>query len=155
MNLTATYCEISFTDDDVVNPEEYNQYNPHYKIRPFLIYEYGATLAVVFAHNEGEAFDIAVDEGKLDSFRIDPSNESDREDYMVKDAVTPGFDEKCPEYVDKDGNKWWWKEGREPDFLGNAGEPFDLDNVSIMELPNPPFSFVALFSAAQERCKNG
>jgi hypothetical protein len=34
--------------------------------------------------------------------------------------------------------------------LGNASEPFDVQALEIVELPNPPFSFVALFNAHNE-----
>ena len=35
-------------------------------------------------------------------------------------------------------------------FLGNAGEPFDIEGLDAIELPNPPFSFAALFNARKD-----
>jgi hypothetical protein len=54
------------------------------------------------------------------------------------------------DFIDKDQRRWWWQPGREPAFLGNASEPFDIENIDVIELPNPKFSFVALFNAMQE-----
>ena len=34
--------------------------------------------------------------------------------------------------------------------LGNASESFDIQALDAVELPNPPFSFVALFNAFSE-----
>jgi hypothetical protein len=31
-------------------------------------------------------------------------------------------------------------------YLGNAGEPFDIDTLSYIELKNPKFSFAALYN---------
>ena len=35
------------------------------------------------------------------------------------------------------------------DFLGNAGEPFDIEALQVIELPAPEPSWVAMFAAAQ------
>lgn len=145
----ATHNHITFTDDDVVNPSDFipaGEFNPH-NVRPFLLHDHGFVLAVVFADCLQDALEEAADAGKLDHLQIHPEDPADREDYLEKDVVTPGFDANCPEFVDKDGGKWWWREGCEPTFLGNAGQPFDLETVDAVEIPNPPFSFVALFNA--------
>jgi len=115
------------------------------------LHDHGFALAVVFASNVQDAFDTAVDENKLDQFKIHLENEDERDDYMTSNPpeMAEGFDPECPEYVAPDGTKYWWK--IEPAFLGNASEPFDIDSVGVMELPNPPMSWVALFNAANAK----
>ena len=120
MNPQAEFNQIKFTDADVVNKEDYipaGEYNPH-NVRPFLIHDHGFTVAVVFACSLQDALDAAVDAGKLDSFQV---SDNDLADY--------GSDE---EGISR---------------LGNASEPFDIQALDAVELPNPPFSFVALFNA--------
>ena len=66
--MSATINEIDFTDDDVVNPDDYiprGESNPH-KVRPWLLHDHGFCLCVVFAESLQDAFDEAVDAGKLD-----------------------------------------------------------------------------------------
>lgn len=113
----------TFTDDDVVNIDDYipaGEYNPH-NVRPWLLHDHGFVIAVVFAENLQDALDEAVDENKLDAFMIE---EKDYADYGV------GTDK--PTCV----------------FLGNYDEPFDIDCLDAIELPNPPMSFRALWDAA-------
>jgi hypothetical protein len=122
--MQAVFNEIKFSDNDVVNPDAYipaGEYNPH-NVRPFLIHNAGFVIAVVFADCLGDAFDIAVDENKLDGFQV---SQEDLADY--------GPDEEGISH------------------LGNAGEPFDLGTLDAVELPNPPFSFVALFEAMKSQ----
>jgi hypothetical protein len=121
----ATFDQIKFTDADVVNPGDYipkGEYNPH-NIHPYLLHDHGVTLAVVFASCLQDAFDEAADADKLDRYMIGAKE----------------FDD----YVDEKGNE----EG--VTYLGNGGEPFDIEGLGAIELPNPPFSFVALFKARQ------
>jgi hypothetical protein len=119
----ARYQGHTFGDDDVVNLGEAvwgdDGYNPR-RVRPWLLYTLRGTLAVVFASCEQGAFDEAADSGKLDSCRVsdEEANAADAEEAAA------------------------WA------YLGNASEPFDLSDVGITELPNPPRSFVALFRAA-------
>ncbi len=118
--MQAKFNEISFTDNDVVNPDDFiakGGSNPH-KVRPWLLHDHGFVLAVVFADSTQDALDIAVDAGKLDGFQV---SESDLADY--------GPDESG---ISR---------------LGNAGEAFDIEALGVEELPTPPFSFVALFEA--------
>ena len=122
--MQAVFNEITFTDADVVNPDGFipkDEYNPH-RVRPWLMHDHGFTVAVVFADCLQDALDIAVDEGKLDAFQV---SENDLADY--------GPDE---EGIAR---------------LGNAGEPFDLGTLDAVELPTPPFSFVALFNAMKDQ----
>lgn len=112
--------DFQFDDSDVVDPSAYipkGEYNPH-NVRPFLLHEEGFTIAVVFASCLQDAIDEAVDAGKLDRFMISP-----------KDMADYGEEE---EGVSR---------------LGNAGEPFDIESLGIVELPNPHFSFAAMMAA--------
>lgn len=151
--MKGEYKEITFTDADVVNKDDFipkGEYNPYNK-RPFLLHDHGFTICIVFADTLQDALDEAVDNDKLDAFQIDPKDPNDREDYMTQDVneMAMGFDANCPEFIDDQGGKWWWKV--EPTYLGNASEPFDIEGLDAIELPNPPFSFVALFNAHQEK----
>jgi hypothetical protein len=121
--MHAEYNQVRFTDDDVVNPDDYipkGEYNPH-NVRPWLLHDHGFTLAIVFADNLDDAFDMAADAGKLDAFQVS--------------------DNELVDYGDEE-------EGISR--LGNAGEPFDIEGIDVIELPNPPFSFVALLNARWE-----
>ena len=118
--MQAKFNEITFTDNDVVNPDDFipaGEYNPH-KVRPWLFHDHGFTVAVVFADSLQTALDTAVDAGKLDAFQV---SESDLAEYGP----------------DEDGIA----------RLGNAGEPFDVEALGVEELPTPSFSFAALFNA--------
>jgi hypothetical protein len=120
--MQAEYQQIKFTDADVVNKDDFiakGDYNPH-NVRPFLLHDHGFVLAVVFADCLQDALDIAVDAGKLDGFQV-----------AEKDLADYGPDE---EGITR---------------LGNAGEAFDIQALDALELPNPPFSFVALFNAME------
>jgi hypothetical protein len=122
--MKASYKEISFSDEDVANPDDFipaGGYNP-YKVRPFLLHDHGFVVAVVFASNLQEALDIAVDENKLDGFAV---SEKELTDYgPEEEGITR---------------------------LGNAGEPFDIESLEVIELPNPKWSFVALFNNVENK----
>ena len=111
---------VKFTDDDVVNPDDFASYltgtNPH-NMHPFILHDHGFTICVVLASNLQDALDEAVDNDKLDSFLIN------EEDYAAY-----GIDSDNPTCA----------------FLGNAGEPFDVDFISVIELPMPEFSLCKL-----------
>jgi hypothetical protein len=118
----AEYKQIKFCDNDIVNPDDFiakGQSNSH-RVRPFLIHDHGICIAVAFADCLSDVFDICADEGKLQGFEITEENLGDY-----------GPDE---EGVSR---------------LGNAGEAYDVEALDCVELPNPPFSFVALFNAMQ------
>ncbi len=118
--MQAKFKEITFSDADVVNPTDFipaGDYNPH-KLRPWLLHDHGIVVAIVFADSLQTALDEAADHDKLNAFVL---SEDDLADY--------GPDE---EGVAR---------------LGNAGEPFDVQALDALELPNPPFSFAALFEA--------
>jgi hypothetical protein len=81
------------------------EYNPH-NVRPWLIgCEFGM-LALAWADCEGDALDIATDAGLLGAFLIDPED------------IDPERDE-AGEYA----------------YLGNAGEPADLEHAWIEAVP--------------------
>jgi hypothetical protein len=118
--MTAEVQGIKFTDADIANPDDFipaGAYNPH-KIHPFLLHDHGFTVAVVFASNLQDALDIAVDEDKMDR-------------YLIGEAELADYGE------DGDGIA----------YLGNAGEPFDIETLGVVEFDNPAFSFVALHNA--------
>ena len=152
--MESEFRGIKFSDKDVVETSSFipkGEYNPH-NVRPWIIYyNQGYVLCVVFASHEQEAFDIACDEGKLDRFLIDTTKADVREEYMTTNfkKATGGLDPEVPEFVSDDGDEWWWKDS-EPAFLGNASEPFDLSEVGFFEMPNPAYSWVAMFNASKE-----
>lgn len=117
--LTATFNDIRFTDAAVVYPEDFipDGESNPHKVHGHLLHDHGKTLAVVFAHCTGDALDVAADAGKLDSYRV---SEEDMGDYPDDEGLS---------------------------FLGNASAPFDIEALGVEVLPNPRFSFVALFNA--------
>ena len=117
--MHAEFNGITFTDADVVNPDAFIPAGDYnpHRVRPFLLHDHGFALAVVFADSLRDALDEAVDADRLDR-------------YLVR----------CEDLDDYPG-------GEGLSHLGNAGEPFDIESLSAVELPNPPFSFVALFNA--------
>ena len=119
MKPQAEYRQIKFTDNDVVNSNDYipaGEHNPH-NVRPYLVYDQGFTLAVVFADSAKDALNKAANDGKLDSYIV---FESDLVNYNRNEEGIS--------------------------MLGDASEPFDIQALDVVELPNPPFSFVALFN---------
>ena len=125
--METTVNGVKFSDKDVINPDNFDSqgtYNPH-GIHPYLFHNEGFVLGVVFASSLQDAFDELADSGKIDHFMVTK--------------------EEMKDYPDRDG---------EPDpcltFLGNASEPFDIEGIDVIELRNPPFSFVAQFKAYQE-----
>lgn len=127
MNVTYRHdnLEFSFSDADIVDIDNWipqGEYNPH-NVRPFLLHDHGFTLAVVFADSLQDAIDEAVDAGKLDRFQVAAADLGDYGDT----------DEEQSERLA---------------YLGNASEPFDIETLGAIELPNPPRSFVAQFAAA-------
>lgn len=116
--------ELSFSDDDVVEPTEFipdGEYNPH-NIHPWLLHDHGFPVAVVFASNLQDALDAAADADKLDRYLI---AEEEHAEYGI-DTDEP----TCS-------------------FLGNDYKPYDIDTLGYVKLRNPPFSFCALFYAQE------
>lgn len=127
---TSKFNEITFTDADVVNPDDFipsatsthRSYNPH-SVKPFLLHDHGFTLAVVFADCLQDAIDIACDAGKLVCYEITDAD-------LERDYPTDADQERLS-------------------FLGNYGRPHDIETLGAVELPNPSFSFCALFNASR------
>ena len=122
--FTVDNFDFTFSDSDVVNPSDYipaGEYNPH-NVRPFLLHDHGFTVAVSFADCLQDALDTAADEGKLDWFQVDASELA---------SMTEEEQERLA-------------------YLGNASEAFDIEGLDVIELPNPTFSFAALFMAASQ-----
>jgi hypothetical protein len=111
---------VKFTDADIANPDDFIPAGGYnpHNIHPFLLHDHGFTVAVVFASHLQDALDIAVDENKLDRYLI---AEADLGDYPNDEGIS---------------------------HLGNAGEPFDIESLGVIEFTNPKFSFVALFNAS-------
>lgn len=122
MATHTTKSGMTFTDADIINPDDFiagGEYNPH-NVHPILLYGVYGTIGVVFASHLQDALDIAVDENKLNGYAV--------------------ADEDLADYGDdEDGIA----------RLGNAGEPFNIQDVGAEDLVNPPFSFVALMNAAE------
>lgn len=140
---------LSFTDDDVVDLDDVLRDDP-YGGDLWLLHDHGFTLCVVEADHLPEALDAAVDADKLDRFQINLDDPSERADWMTKNVVNiaPGFDPECPDRTDADGTQWWWQ--REPTFLGNALEPFDIETLGFVKLPLPKRSLTRLFGEEVE-----
>lgn len=94
--ITVDNFDFQFSDQDVILDE----YDPkakegdRYLEIPWLIHEQGFTICVVFARNEQEAFDQAVNENKLDRYMIENPTEEDWEDenYHVLGNASELFD---------------------------------------------------------------
>jgi hypothetical protein len=112
--------EVAFTDDDVVNLSNWIPAGEYnpHNVRPFLFHDHGFCVAVVFAESLQDALDEAADAGKLDRYKIGDHNLAD---YEAEEGIS---------------------------YLGNASEPFDIESLGTIELPNPHASFVSQFIAA-------
>jgi hypothetical protein len=122
MNITAKANEIQFSDEDVVNPQDFVPavFPNIQEIQPWLFHDHGFPVAVVFAKSLDDALTIAADAGKLERFALDA--EALKEYHPQEEGVSR---------------------------LGNHGKPHDLQNLECIRLKNPPFSFVALYSASK------
>lgn len=111
--------EFTFSDKDVANPDDWIPAGEYnpHNVHPFLFHDHGFTVAVVFAGNLQDALDTLVDENKIDGFQIAPE---DLKDYPDEEGIT---------------------------YLGNASEPFDIESLGVVEMPNPARSFAAQYAA--------
>jgi len=120
--LFAPLDNFKFSDEDVCNPDDFipaGEYNPH-SVRPWLLHDHGFTVAVVFADCLQDALDIACDEDKLSSFKVD-------DDTLKTDYDAEGIEGLAS--------------------LGNAGELHDIESLGCFELTIPPYSFAAMYAA--------
>ena len=117
----ATINGVKFQDSDIINSMSYDPSEDEQEF--WVLHDRGFVLGVVISDypsfSMDDAIDTMVDEGKLDRYMIQPE---EYKDYGV------GAEE--PNCV----------------FLGNAGEPFDIEGLSIEEGICPVLSFVALLN---------
>lgn len=108
MKSTFEFNQVKVSVKDILCSEVIfaHEFNPH-NIHPILVTEHGFISFIVFAEHLQDALDILADEGKLDTFQIE---EKDFEDY--------GINTDNPTCT----------------FLGNASEPFDIENLSAFDL---------------------
>lgn len=119
--ITINGHEFRFSDKDIANPDDMvtvGSYNP-YKIHPFILHEVGYVQAIVFAENLQDALDEAVDSNLLDRYQIAPT---EMNDYACS-AHEAGFNYECSDCGSGIAN------------LGNASEPFDIENCEVIEVP--------------------
>lgn len=87
---------ITFTDDDVVDIDAWipadDSYNP-YNVRPFAIGGEFGILAIVFASHESEAFDIAVDAGRLDGYMVADHDCEEECEHLLAGNASEAFDD--------------------------------------------------------------
>ena len=118
--ITGANFEWSFTDEDVVNPDDSNwqgNYNPA-SMRLWLFHDHGFTLCVVWADNLQDAIDEAVDANKFDRYLLTPKE-------IVEDYDSNPDHESIS-------------------YLGNASEPLDISTLGYVEFAAPKLSLVAL-----------
>lgn len=119
---TVVYTEGHFeykfdTESDIVNGDSmipHGEFNPH-NVHPFILHDAGFVLGVVFAESLQDALDEAVDNDVLDRFQVTARELGKYE--------TGRDSEGNPEY-----------EGIS--YLGNASEPFDIEGLDVVEVPN-------------------
>jgi hypothetical protein len=126
--MNYKYREISFSDDDIIESDECiykDDYNPH-NVRPWLAHDHGFVYGIVFASCEQDALDTLADEGRLDAWQVD---------LKTQWQEFGDTEEEAEERMT---------------YLGNASEPFDIETLSLEELPIIKFSWVAMFKANME-----
>jgi hypothetical protein len=111
---------FQFDDTDVVNPDNCIFAGEYnpHNVRPWLLHDHGLAIAIVFADCLQDALDEAVDADKMDRYLIGPE---DQRDYPAEERIS---------------------------YLGNAGEPFDIESLGVVELANPKRSFAAQYAAS-------
>lgn len=110
--------QLKFTVSDIVNLDEAMSYVPlngkpsynPYNVHPHILHVQEHVICVVWASHLQDPLDIAVD--RLDHYRIP---ETDYEDYDVC-----GENPTCT-------------------FLGNAGVPYDISTLEVLEISNHQF----------------
>jgi hypothetical protein len=109
MKFLVMNYEFSFSDKDIVNPDDciFQGEYNPHNVRAWLLHDHGFTIAVVFADCLQDAIDIAVDENKMDRYQI---SENDLGDYENEEGIS---------------------------YLGNAGEPFDIESLGVIEFSPP------------------
>ncbi len=144
--FTVNNLEFSFTDADVTNLDSHvpaGEYNPH-DVRPWLLHDHGFTLCVVFADSLQDAIDEAVDENKMERYLL---TEEEQADSMYHDDDCASLKPSTLKHVEPSVSACRCATPGVA-YLGNAGEPHDIESLGFVELPNPPRSFTAEFEAA-------
>ena len=116
--VRANNFEFSFTDEDVIDKDSVDCFEGSYNphsTRLWLLHDAGYTLCVVQADCLQDAIDNAVDAGKLERYLV---SESEMGDYDNEVGLA---------------------------FLGNAGEPHDIESLGYVELPPPKQSLTRLY----------
>lgn len=130
--------------NNIIFPGEYNPHN----VRPWLISitisNTGGPQFIVWASDEQDALDEAADNGMLDCIALDDRNADER--VVHEDDCPSNEPELDPKFVNQCCNSW-------ENFarLGNAGEPFDLDNVHMeaLDLDSQSKQFMMLLAEAR------
>lgn len=114
MESHATANGVRFTEDDVVNIDDWNPGDDGLNAyKPWLFHDHGFVLGLVFAQTLQDAFDELADSGKIDSFAV---SEAEMGDYPDEQGLS---------------------------HLGNECKPYDVECVCCVAMGNPPLSFVA------------
>ena len=61
----TTYKQIKFTDEDIINPDDWDFYD-----KTYLFHDHGVILGIAFASHENNAFDELADSGKIEDWKI-------------------------------------------------------------------------------------
>jgi hypothetical protein len=93
-------------------------FNPH-GVRPIILSDHGQVVTVVFASNLQDALDEAVDQHKLDSYMIEEPGNTNTEVKGLPAADYPTLGTENEEGIAR---------------LGNASEPFDIENIDVEEM---------------------
>jgi len=121
--MKAEFNQIRFDDADVVNPDDFI---PDGEYNPHDVRPF-------LFHDHGFVIGIVFASSIQDA--LDELVDNNKIDHLMID------DNDLHDY------------GEDYVCLGNAGEPFDIDTLGIVELPNPNWSFVAMFAAHQQEVR--
>jgi hypothetical protein len=103
MTNSVTIDGVSFTDDDVLSPDDFDFRN--YDM--FIFHDHGFVLAVCFADSISEAFDILADSGKIDHLELtgDEADEYADDEYQVLGSNGKFYDVDTVSVIVKDAPK--------------------------------------------------
>ena len=133
--------------NDITFPGEYNPHNTRLWIIE-IGHGYHSSFSGVWSNCEQDALDEAADQGLLDNLLLGREDQADRTDH----------EDDCPKPESMDLYDWYSENNSQccnysENFahLGNAGEPFDLDNVGIrpVDLTKQDQSFMMLLAEAR------
>jgi hypothetical protein len=97
--------EYDLSDELIINFDNYE-----YSTKAYLIHDAGFPICIVFASEEHEAIDIAVDAGKLEAYKLTLKEELEYKQDGIESSIT---------------------------YCGDDVTPMDLDSLTIIELPHP------------------